>query len=340
MASILRLSVMVTAFSMALYFGGCLSASSQQIMAPEKRVAATTAKRQAPARVSSGAHVYLLRGLMNIFSLGMDDLAQKIERRGITATVHNHTEWQSLADEIAAKYKAGNHGAIILIGHSLGADAVMFMGEYLGKKGVPVALVVPFDGTGSYSATSNVARVMNLTQRDYAYMKRGPGFHGELANVDVSRDPNIGHISIDKSARLHAMVVNKIVSIVGGRSLASPAEGETAAKPAVPASARSNASGGDHAMPATHAPATPNAAPHAKPATSGSAADAGPILEPALKPAVEAPKPAIASEAPKAALAAETPKPAPEASAAIAPSVPRTPAAQQKARPHPEQGPI
>ena len=56
---------------------------------------------------------------------------------------------------------------------------------------------------------------MNITQRDYAYMRRGYGFRGELANVDVSNDESIGHISIDKSARLHAMVVNKIVSVVG-----------------------------------------------------------------------------------------------------------------------------
>ena len=41
------------------------------------------------------AHVYLLRGLMNIFSLGMDTLAAKIQRRGIYATVHNHAEWSS-----------------------------------------------------------------------------------------------------------------------------------------------------------------------------------------------------------------------------------------------------
>ncbi len=48
----------------------------------------------------------------------------------------------------AANYKAGREGPIILIGHSLGADAVMEMADYLGKRGVPVALVVPFDGTG------------------------------------------------------------------------------------------------------------------------------------------------------------------------------------------------
>jgi hypothetical protein len=152
---------------------------------------------------------------MNIFSLGMDDLAQKIERAGISASVYNHSDWREVSDEIVAKYKAGNHGPIILIGHSLGADMVMLMGEYLGEKGVPVALVVPFDGTRSLNASGNIAHVMNITQRDYAYMRRGYGFRGELANVDVSSDESIGHISIDKSGRLHALVLNKIMSVVG-----------------------------------------------------------------------------------------------------------------------------
>jgi hypothetical protein len=109
------------------------------------------------------AHVHLLRGLMNIFSLGMDTLAEQLKRRGVNATVHNYAEWQTLADRAAADYKAGKEAPIILIGHSLGADAVMEMAAYLGGKGVPVALVVPFDGTKSFAASDNVARVLNLS---------------------------------------------------------------------------------------------------------------------------------------------------------------------------------
>jgi thioesterase domain-containing protein len=96
----------------------------------------------------------------------MDELADKIRATGIAATVYNHTEWEEIAGQIAANYKNGNHAPIILIGHSLGADAVMFMAASLGKRGVPVALVVPFDGTQTLVAPSIVARVLNLTQRD------------------------------------------------------------------------------------------------------------------------------------------------------------------------------
>jgi len=213
-----------------------------------------------PGMAQSRAHVYLLRGLLNIFSLGMDTLAEELNRRGVYATVHNHTEWQSLADQAAANYRAGKEGPIILIGHSLGADAVMEMAAYLGHKGIPVALVVPFDGTQSFQASDNVARVVNLTQRDYAYMRRGPGFHGSLANVDVSSDPNIDHINIDKSPRLHARVISEVLAVVGSHR-GEPGASPSGAKPVQASAPGSRENGaapanGDAAKPEV-APATP-----------------------------------------------------------------------------------
>jgi hypothetical protein len=222
--------------------------ASAQDTASIERSTKPSSKRVA----QSAGHVYLLRGLLNVFSLGMDDLAAKIQARGISASVHNHSEWQTLADDITAKYKAGNRAPIVLVGHSLGADAVMFMGEYLGKNGVPVALIVPFDGTGSFAASRNVARVMNLTQRDYAHMRRGAGFRGELSNIDMSGQPGIDHVNIDKSARLHSMVLSKIQAVLGrgGSRTAAPKT-----RPAPEA-----------------APATPQPTPAATASTSGASA--------------------------------------------------------------------
>ena len=168
-----------------------------------------------PGMAQSRAHVYLLRGLMNIFSLGMDTLAEEIRRQGIYATVHNYAEWQTLADRAAVAYRAGREGPIIIIGHSLGADAVMEMSAYLGRRGVPVALAVPFDAKQSYATPSNVGRLLNLTHAGYGYMSRGVGFQGSLSNVDVSRDPSIDHLNIDKSPRLHSQVFAAIIATVG-----------------------------------------------------------------------------------------------------------------------------
>jgi alpha-beta hydrolase superfamily lysophospholipase len=230
-----------------------------------------------PSMAAPRAHVYLLRGLLNIFSLGMDTLAEELNKRGVYATVDNHADWQELADSAAANYKAGKEGPIILIGHSLGADAVMEMAAYLGRRGVPVALVVPFDGTASFPASSNVARVLNLSQ--HYWMSRGPGFHGSLINVDLRGDPNIDHLNIDKSPRLHARVIAEVLAIVGSHRIETPT---VAAKP-VPASLKTGAVGGDEA-------AKPATAPEKTNEKTGDGAATG-----AVKPVAETGTPIIAA---------------------------------------------
>ena len=122
----------------------------------------------------------------------------------------------------------------------------MEMSAYLGRKGIPVALAVPFDARGSYAASSNVGRLLNLTHAGYGYMSRGAGFHGPLSNVDVSSDRNIDHLNIDKSARLHTQVLAPILEVVGSgggnqrlaptandrnaqRSIATPESGQNGA---------------------------------------------------------------------------------------------------------------
>jgi hypothetical protein len=190
--------------------------------------------QHAPAS-STGAtsrpHVYLMRGLLNIFSLGMDQLATEIASHGIDANVYNHTVADSVIAQIAAKYHAGDHGPYILVGHSLGADAVMMMAQSLNAQDVPVALVIPFDGTGSYAASKNVACVLNMTQRAYAYMRSGAGFRGKLQNVDVSGDPGIDHFTIDKSPRLQGMALNSILQTVHGQACRPAAASPAVASP-------------------------------------------------------------------------------------------------------------
>ena len=124
------------------------------------------------------------------------------------------------------------------------------MSAYLGRRGVPVALAVPFDAKQSYATPSNVGRLLNLTHAGYGYMSRGAGFHGSLSNVDVSSDRNIDHLNIDKSARLHTQVLAAVLEVVGNgggnqrpaatandstaqRSIATPEAGKSGAiKPA------------------------------------------------------------------------------------------------------------
>jgi thioesterase domain-containing protein len=204
------------AMGIAIFLGCAGQALSQSTISPERQGGGSPSTRplSPPATPSEvgPARVYLLRGLMNVFSLGMDDLAQKLEREGIPASVRNHVEEAQIVEEIAARFRAGDRRPIILIGHSLGADAVMMMSEQLGELDVPVALVVLFDGTQPMAVSENVARVLNITQ--HVAIAPGPGFHGEIETIDESRDASVTHTTIDKSVRLQAAVVDKIKTVL------------------------------------------------------------------------------------------------------------------------------
>jgi pimeloyl-ACP methyl ester carboxylesterase len=166
----------------------------------------------ATANPKAPDHVYLLRGAFNIFSLGMDEIADKLERYGIPATVNNYLVWESLADEAAADYKAGRIRNIVLVGHSSGATAVTEMAARLGQLGVPVKLAIGLDPTSRVVASGNVARYINY------YIANGMGnavvkgrqFNGVLQNVDVERNSQLGHFTIDKNEALQEQVIKEI----------------------------------------------------------------------------------------------------------------------------------
>jgi pimeloyl-ACP methyl ester carboxylesterase len=176
-----------------------------------------TAKEAGKAAANQPYQVYLLKGLADIFSSGMDFLQAKLQARGIQGEVHSHSDWEKLAQSTAAKWRNGAHGPIIIIGHSLGADAAILMAQRLGESGVPVALLVAFSPVDSGPATANVARAVTYYQSNSAWhgrITRGAGFHGALENVDLAHTPGITHFNIEKADNLHAQTIAKVVAIV------------------------------------------------------------------------------------------------------------------------------
>ena len=158
------------------------------------------------------AHVYLLRGAFNIFSLGMDEIAEKLHRYGIYATVNNYLAWPSLAEEAAADYKAGRVRTIILVGHSSGATAVTEMAARLGELGVPVKLAIGLDPTSRETASGHVDRYVNyyIANGLGTPVTKGKQFNGVLQNVDVEKNQELGHFNIDKNQALQQKVISEI----------------------------------------------------------------------------------------------------------------------------------
>jgi hypothetical protein len=164
--------------------------------------------------------VYILRGIGHIWSGGMTDLADELNRRGTTASAHRHSEWTELTEEAIKLYKSDpERWPIVLIGHSNGADMAINMAARMKSQGVPVALIVGYDPTRfSSNVPSNVQRFINLYQ---ATNILGGGmihpqrdFRGQLINVDLRNHFEIGHMNIDKSRRLQQEVIAKVLQVV------------------------------------------------------------------------------------------------------------------------------
>jgi thioesterase domain-containing protein len=160
--------------------------------------------------------VYLLRGGFDVFSTGMDELAEKLRERGIDARTLGQAGWKEAAAEAAERYKT-RRAPVVLIGHSFGANAAVLMAGALGEKRIPVSLMVLFDPTEALKAPVNVRRLLNFLSLDMTgfdfHVFATPGFHGTLDNI---LHTELNHLSIDNDPALQKQTLEEVVKAVGG----------------------------------------------------------------------------------------------------------------------------
>lgn len=169
-------------------------------------------------RIGPPPRIYLMRGLANVFSQGMDHLGDKLTARGYQATVHPYGDWSIIAADILARQRAsGGRFQAVVIGHSLGANAVTDLVNAVGAGGGSVALAITFDPTVAQPVSGGVRRYINLFQSNNGWgttVAAARGFTGRIQNFDLRNQP-LTHFNIDKDPRLHAQVIGWIVQTVG-----------------------------------------------------------------------------------------------------------------------------
>ena len=158
---------------------------------------------------------YLFRGIAGlIFSRGMDELAQRINRTGVTASVDTYLVWRGVANQAILDYRR-DPKPITLIGHSMGGDSAVAFAEYLNAADIPVSLLVTYDPSRfAGNVPSNVERYINIYQSRSVMgggnVVGGRGFHGHYASINLSDRGEIVHINIEKMDRIHEQLVAKI----------------------------------------------------------------------------------------------------------------------------------
>jgi hypothetical protein len=169
----------------------------------------------ASAAAYPGMHkkVYLLRGLTNVLSPGLDQLNEDLQRRNVDVTIANHAFSDSLASEAVEGCKSGRFGSIVLVGHSLGGSAAVSMAERLQQAGLHVALIVTIDPVVKTAVPSNVRQLKNfyLSSGMGTAVERSGHFHGMLQNVDMGKT-SYGHVSLTTAPTIQSQIMRDVLS--------------------------------------------------------------------------------------------------------------------------------
>lgn len=186
-------------------------------------LAACGTGRPRPPDPAARGRVVLFRGLLNLFSTGIDVLAAALRQAGWDATTHNHSEWRSLADRTATATRDGTlPRPFVVIGHSFGADAAIGFTGRLGARDITTDLLVTFDPSWVLAVPRGPRRVLNLHQDRDGYSRRllpERGFDGTIENRLVYGH---SHLSIDKDVALHRLVLERLATLDGAVPASAP----------------------------------------------------------------------------------------------------------------------
>ena len=157
--------------------------------------------------------VYLLRGLTNVLSPGIDQLADELQKRNVDASIANHAFSDSLASEAIEGCKSGRFSSIVLVGHSLGARAAVNMAEQLQAAGLHVALIITIDPVVKAVVPNNVHLLKNfyLSSGVGTAVERSGHFRGSLQNVDMA-NTDYGHVSLTTAPAIQTQVMRDILA--------------------------------------------------------------------------------------------------------------------------------
>jgi predicted esterase len=199
-----------------LSIAATLIAAATLLAAPiPSRLQAPSDLVQVQARnLNTDAQIVLMRGLANVFSRGMDEMSERLTGLGFQPRLINHRGWQVAADTIAQNYRNGNRAPIIIIGHSLGANAAFRLAKRLQGQNIPVAYVAVFDPTQSLAVPANVDTFVNFyLNRTGRSARFPPTRHKSKVNINLTTSPGMTHTNIDQSRRLQDIVISRIEQI-------------------------------------------------------------------------------------------------------------------------------
>jgi hypothetical protein len=164
--------------------------------------------------------VLIIRGVLNIFSTGLDELGKELRQRGYEVEVSSPGGCWGGALRLREAYERDPRGGpLVIIGHSMGGRACLHISRYLESHHIPVKLVVIVDANPWVACPANVERCVNLyVTNPYGVFHGSPvqGPSSRVLNYDVTKierpawaDP-VDHFDIDNSPWMHGVIIGEV----------------------------------------------------------------------------------------------------------------------------------
>lgn len=173
-------------------------------------------------------NVVLVRGLMDIFSLGLNDIEHELHDEGVNAHVVSGPRWRDVSHKIKMEYAEGKIDGepLVIIGHSYGADDAVRLARSLNEEHIPIRVLALIDPTTPPKIPANVVRCFNLYQSspatDWIPVLRGIPVEAdddatEVVNFDIRKHNEDGrfswnnHFNIEEDKDVHAVIVAEVL---------------------------------------------------------------------------------------------------------------------------------
>jgi hypothetical protein len=187
-----------------------------------------------PTEAANPAPVILIRGWRDLWSDGIDRLAERLKSAGIETAVFKDAQAKEVGAALTARVAAGSlNGPVILIGFSYGADDVIEIATKLSAANRPVDLLVLIDPVTPSPIPTGVRRCVNYYQPNGVWdmfpwlrgvpVKPAPsgssGMTAIVENIDIrSREdlaePGTSHKTIAGNTKVHAAIVAEVRTVL------------------------------------------------------------------------------------------------------------------------------
>lgn len=177
-------------------------------------------------RSSAQVRVALIRGFLDWYSTGIDQLAAQLQAAGISAVVYRDDQWHAVLKQLTL---SADCKPIILIGYSYGADDVISIARAMNDVHRPVKLLITIDPVTPGCVPPNVACCINYYESNglwdlLPWLRGIPlsacGRLPVIQNINI-RDrpkllrPNTSHATIAGNPRIHADIVGEVEAVIG-----------------------------------------------------------------------------------------------------------------------------